>query len=59
MNVPDIDLLQELYKGSFFQVDSDFGRTARVFLTRGAKQGDCLSPLLFDFDALLRAMAAM
>ena len=51
----------ELYEGSFFQVDSDFGRTARVYLTRGVKQGDCLSPLLFDliFDAMLRAMAAM
>ena len=40
MNVLDIDLLQELYEGSFFQVDSDFGRTARVFLMWGLKQDD-------------------
>ena len=55
LNVPDIDLLRSLYEGAHYEADLPYGRSSPVFLTRGTKQGDILSPLLFNlvFNALL------
>ena len=61
MNVPDVALLQNIYKDTFCQVDTPFGLSAPIFLTRGTKQGDCLSPLLFSllFNTLLKQLSKM
>jgi hypothetical protein len=61
MNVPDIQLLQNIYKGTYCQADTPFGMSAPIFLTRGTKQGDCLSPLLFSllFNALLTKLSKL
>ncbi len=40
LNVPDIDLLQSLYSGAYYQADLPYGRSADVVLSRGQKQGD-------------------
>jgi hypothetical protein len=60
LNVPDIDLLQDLYSGAYYQADLPYGRSAEVILSRGQKQGDKSSPLLFGlvFNALLLALKA-
>jgi hypothetical protein len=60
LNVPDIDLLQSLYSGAYYQADLPYGRSAEVVLSRGQKQGDKSSPLLFGlfFNALLLALKA-
>ena len=44
LNVPDIDLLQSLYSGAYFQADLPYGRSAQVGLSLGKKQGDKSSP---------------
>ena len=58
INVPDVDLLQSIYEGAHYVADLPYGRSASVLLTRGAKQGDKLSPLLFSlvFNSLLLAL---
>ena len=58
LGVPDVDLLEDLYAESYFKADTSHGTTANIFLTRGTKQGDGLSPLLFDliFNYLLHAL---
>ena len=58
LNVPDVDLLRALYTGAYYSADLPYGRSPPVFLTRGTKQGDILSPLLFNllFNALLHAL---
>lgn len=55
LNVPDVGMLRALYEGAHYEADLPYGRSAPVFLTRGTKQGDTLSPLLFNliFNALL------
>ena len=55
LNIPDVDLLRSLYEGAHYEADLPYGRSAPVYLTRGTKQGDILSPLLFGliFNALL------
>jgi ribonuclease HI len=60
LNVPDIDLLQSLYSGAYYQAELPYGRSAEVVLSRGQKQGDKSSPLLFGliFNALLLALKA-
>jgi hypothetical protein len=60
LSVPDIDLLQSLYSGVYYQADLPYGRSAEVLLTRGQKQGDKSSPLLFElvFNALLLVLKA-
>ena len=60
MNVPDIDLLRSLYHESSYVADLPYGKSAPIPLTRGTKQGDKLSPLLFDliFNCLLLALRA-
>ena len=60
LNIPDIDLLQALYERACYEADLPYGRSAPIFLTRGQKQGDKLSPLLFNliFNALLLALKA-
>ena len=60
LNVPDIDLLKSLYSGAYYMADLPYGRSASITLTRGKKQGDKSSPLLFDlvFNALLLALKA-
>jgi hypothetical protein len=47
-NIPDLDLLKELYRGAHFTAQVGEGKSAAVPLTRGVKQGDPLSPLLFN-----------
>ncbi len=61
MNVPDIDLLQSLYSVAYYQADLPYGRSAEVVLSRGQKQGDKSSPLLFGlvFNALLLGVLAL
>jgi hypothetical protein len=56
----DVDLIQHVYSDSFFQADTTYGKSAPIFLSRGTKQGDGLSPLLFIliFDALLKRIRA-
>jgi hypothetical protein len=56
----DINLLQSLYSGAYYQADLPYGRSARFFLSRGQKLGDKSSPLLFGliFNALLLAIRA-
>ena len=53
-----MDLIRSLYEGAYYAADLPYGRAARVYLTRGTKQGDVLSPLLFSllFNALLLAI---
>ena len=60
VNIPDVDLLQSLYREAHYAADLPYGRSAAVPLTRGSKQGDKLSPLLFSilFNALLLALKA-
>ena len=60
LNIPDVDLLQALYRQAHYVADLPYGRSAPVYLTRGSKQGDKLSPLLFSllFNALLLALKA-
>ena len=60
LNIPDIDLLQALYEHAYYEADLPYGRSAPIYLTRGQKQGDKLSPLLFNliFNALLIALKA-
>jgi hypothetical protein len=58
LNIPDVELLQSLYEGAHYVADLPYGKSATVTLTRGTKQGDKLSPLLFSlvFNALLLAL---
>lgn len=60
LHVPDTDLLRSLYDGAHYSGDLPYGSTASVFLLRGTKQGDKLSPLLFGliFNVLLLALKA-
>jgi len=60
LNIPDIDLLRSLYSGAYYQAELPYGRSAKVVLSRGQKQGDKSSPLLFGliFNALLLALKA-
>ena len=60
LNIPDIELLQSLYLGAYYLADLPYGRSAAVNLSRGQKQGDKSSPLLFGlvFNALLLALKA-
>jgi hypothetical protein len=60
LNIPDVDLLQSLYSGAYHTADLPYGRSAEVILSRGQKQGDKSSPLLFGlvFNALLLALKA-
>jgi hypothetical protein len=60
LNIPDIDLLRSLYSGAYYQADLPNGRSAKVVLSRGQKQGNKSSPLLFRliFNALLLALKA-
>ena len=55
LQVPDVDLLRALYSSAHYEADLPYGRSAPVYLLRGTKQGDILSPLLFNlvFNALL------
>ena len=55
LNIPDVDLIRSLYEGAHYEADLPYGRSAPVYLSRGTKQGDILSPLLFGliFNAVL------
>ena len=48
MNMPDVHLLLSLYDHAHYTSDLPYGKTASISLTTGTKQGDKLSPLLFD-----------
>ena len=58
--MPDVDLLQSLYRESSYVADLPYGQSASIPLTRGTMQGDKLYPLLFDliFNCLLLALRA-
>ena len=60
LNIPDVDLLQSLYSGAYYTADLAYGQSTEVTLSRGQKQGDKSSPLLFClvFNALLLALKA-
>lgn len=47
IGIPDVDLLRSLYRDAYYTADLPYGSTARIRLTRGNKQGDLISPLLF------------
>eukprot|EP00961_Rhodomonas_salina_P302005 3940685-Rhodomonas_salina.2 len=55
-NIPDADLLASLYRASPFRVSTAFGSTATIRVGRGCRQGDILSPMVFDLfvNLLLR-----
>jgi len=58
IGIPDVDLLRSLYKDAYYTADFPYGKTAHVQLTRGKKQGDLISPLLFEltFNIYLLAL---
>ena len=59
-NIPDVDLLEEMYKEAYYSFRIPNGsHTARIPLTRGTKQGDPASPLIFNLtiNMLFRMMA--
>jgi hypothetical protein len=49
--------VHDLYAGAYYQADLPYGRSAEVILSRGQKQGDKSSPLLFGlvFNSRLKA----
>ena len=48
-NIPDLDLIEDMYKNAYYRARTSTGLfTASVRLTRGTKQGDPLSPLIFN-----------
>ncbi len=55
-----LDLLRSLCDQSYYVADLPYGQSAPIPLTRGTKQGDKLSPLLFGFifNSLLLALRA-
>ena len=61
IGVPNIDLLQDIYSDTHYQADTPYGMSAKIFLSRGTKQGDCLSPLLFIivFNQLTASLASL
>ena len=60
IGVPDVDLLRSLYADAYYRAEFPYGATADVSLTRGKKQGDLISPLLFEllFNLYLLALEA-
>ena len=60
IGVPDVDLLKSLYEEAHYRAELPYGTTANIPLTRGKKQGDLISPLLFEhgFEVYLRALEA-
>jgi hypothetical protein len=59
-NLPDVDLLEQLYSEAYYEVRTTDGRlTSRIPLTRGTKQGDPLSPIIFNLtiNMLFRMIA--
>ena len=58
INIPDIDLIKDIYTDLFYQADTEFGLSAKVTLSRGGKQGDVLAPILFllFFNGLLYSL---
>lgn len=58
LDVTIINLIINMYKGSNSRITAADGRTAKIFLRLGVKQGDPLSPILFNLsiDPLLYAL---
>lgn len=56
LNIPDLDIIQDLLHRSTFHSDNNVGTTANIDLTRGIKQGGVESPLIFCLftEVLLR-----
>jgi hypothetical protein len=54
--VPDVDLFRMMYRAAPYVVSNAFGDTAKINVGRGTRQGDVLSPLIFDLfvNVLLR-----
>ena len=57
LGIPDIDLLRSLYRSAFYRAQLPYGTTARIQLTRGRKQGDLISPLLFELPFIVLFLA--
>jgi ribonuclease HI len=58
--IPDIHVIEEMYRDAHFIVQGPDGTTtARIPLTRGTKQGDPASPIIFNIviNVLLRMIA--
>jgi len=48
MHPQDIELLQQTYNGAWMKVQTPFGETATIPITRGTPQGDSMSPSIFN-----------
>ena len=46
--IPDVDILRIMYKEAYFKAEAQGQHTGPIPLTRGTKQGDPLSPTLFN-----------
>lgn len=56
-----IDVIDELYNGASTVFQTDAGETGEIPMTRGVKQGNPLSPLLFNIamDPLLEVIGRL
>jgi len=56
LGVPDVDIIEDMLKGSIFWLTNNQGTTEVIPLNRGVKQGAIESPLIFCLfiDTLLR-----
>jgi len=48
MHPTDIELLRQTYAGAWIKVQTPFGETAPIDITRGTPQGDSMSPSIFN-----------
>ena len=60
LGIQDVDLLESLYSEAYYLVDLPYEWSVSIALSRGQKQGEKSSPLLFNliFNALILALKA-